>query len=58
MDVITVNNGVDAIKIGKSYKPDLVILDILTPGMPGNEVAERFKKDVELKNTKIIFLTA
>ncbi len=58
MDVITVNNGVDAIKIGKSYKPDLVILDILMPGMPGNEVAERFKKDVELKNTKIIFLTA
>jgi len=58
MDVITVNNGADAIKIGKLYKPDLVILDVILPGMPGNEVAERFKKDVELKNTKIIFLTA
>lgn len=58
MDIITVNNGIDAIKIGRLYKPDLVILDILMPGMPGNEVAERFKKDVDLNNPKIIFLTA
>lgn len=58
MTIITTNNGEDAIKIAKLYKPDLVILDVLMPGIPGNEVAERFKKDVELKNTKIIFLTA
>jgi len=48
-DVITANNGVDAIEKVKNEKPDAMLLDIRMPGMEGIEVLKRireFDKDV------------
>lgn len=39
-------------------KPDLLILDIMMPGHSGFEICERIKQDSELKDLKIIILTA
>ena len=56
--VLTADNGKDAITIAKSKSPDLIILDVLMPGMDGCEVAERLKDDFRTQNIPIIFLTA
>lgn len=51
-----VNNGYDALIQFEEFKPDVVILDILLPGLDGKEVAKRLRdKDA---NLGIIMLTA
>ncbi len=48
-DVITANNGEDAIAKVKNEKPDVILLDIRMPGMEGTEVLKRireFDKDI------------
>jgi DNA-binding response OmpR family regulator len=56
--VLTADNGKDAVTIAKSKSPDLIILDVLMPGMDGSEVAERLKDNFRTQNIPIIFLTA
>jgi len=48
----------DAQAAAKDFKPDLVLLDIIMPRMPGGNVAAQFDADPELKSTPIVFLTA
>ncbi len=55
--VFTVNNGKDALQKLEKETFDLVLLDILMPEMPGNEVAEKIRKNPKIKNQKILFLT-
>ncbi|MFH1394637.1 MAG: response regulator [Candidatus Omnitrophota bacterium] len=56
-NVLTADNGLDALTIAKAEKPDLIILDILMPGMDGAETAEALKNDPATKSIPIIFLT-
>jgi CheY-like chemotaxis protein len=42
----------------KADKPDLLILDIMMPGQSGFEVCEKIKQAPELKDIKVIILTA
>ena len=55
--VITADNGKDAIILAKSKQPELIMLDILMPGMDGAEVAAKLIEDSETKNIPVIFLT-
>lgn len=57
-EVITANNGIDAIDIAKKEKPDLVLLDLMLPGMDGYDVCKAIKGDKEISKTPIIMLTA
>ena len=57
LDVKTANNGMKAIEMLKKEKFDLVLLDILMPGMSGREVLKRIRSDSNLKNQKVIFTT-
>jgi CheY-like chemotaxis protein len=57
-DVIDVNNGVDALKLVEEGGIDLVLLDILMPGMDGYEVLEKLKKGETTKSIPVIMLTA
>lgn len=53
------SNGVDALAmLHEQEKPDLVLLDIMMPGMDGYEVCQRVKEDPELKGIPLIFVTA
>jgi DNA-binding response OmpR family regulator len=54
-DVITVDGGTKALKAFYSERPDLIILDIMMPGMDGWEVCARIR---EMADTPIILLTA
>lgn len=56
--VQTALNGKEAIKAAKSGHPDLIVLDIMMPGMDGVEVCMQLRQLPEFKNTLITFLTA
>ena len=58
-DVRVATGGEKALAIaGSDPLPDLVLLDIMMPGMDGYEVCQRFKKNPRLKNIPVIFITA
>lgn len=51
-------NGEQAIETAKLTKPDLVLMDVMMPGIDGYQACIEFKKDNDLKDIPIIFLTA
>ena len=51
-------NGTDSIKIAEKNKPDLIILDVMMPGMDGIQVCEKLRSKNEFNNTIIMFLSA
>ena len=55
--VNTANNGLDALKKVKENKPDLLLLDLMLPGMDGLDVCKEIKRDKETSKTSIIMLT-
>ncbi len=57
-EVFTASNGLDAIDIAQKTMPDLILLDIMMPGINGVEVCKQLRKLDKFKNTKIAFLTA
>ncbi|MCW8961787.1 MAG: response regulator transcription factor [Ignavibacteriaceae bacterium] len=56
-EVLVSTNGEDALK-QLSQSPDLIVLDIMMPGMDGFELYELIKKNKESQDIPIIFLTA
>ena len=56
--VMTAQRGEFALDSIYQYKPDLVLLDIMLPGIDGYEVCEIVRLNPEYRHTKIIFLTA
>ncbi len=51
-------NGLKAIEYARTHKPDLILLDILMPGIDGYEVCEKLKADEATSQIPIIFITA
>lgn len=56
--VATANSGKEGLKLAKTIRPDLILLDIMMPEMSGQEVAEELLLDSRTKNIPILFLTA
>jgi CheY-like chemotaxis protein len=56
-DVVTARTGKECLKILNKEKPDLLLLDVMMPGMNGIEVAESIRSNPKTKNLKIVFLT-
>ena len=56
--VITAENGLQAIKKAKKEQPQLIILDVMMPEMDGIEACEQIRKIESLDNAIITFLTA
>ncbi len=57
-EVRTENRGAAALAAAKSFKPDLVLMDVLMPDLMGSEVAAQMKEDDETKDIPVVFLTA
>ncbi|MDD5281868.1 MAG: response regulator [Candidatus Omnitrophica bacterium] len=51
-------NGDDGIRLAKEIKPDLILLDIIMPGMDGADVVSLIRSDTNIKDTPIVFLTS
>ncbi|MCL8008867.1 response regulator [Gelidibacter japonicus] len=57
-EIITAEDGIKAIQKAKKERPQLIIMDVMMPGMDGIEACEQIRKVPELSNTIITFLTA
>lgn len=57
-EVHTASNGIDGIETAKSILPDIVLLDVMMPGMDGIEVCETLRSTPETQKLRICFLTA
>lgn len=56
-DVVTAIDGTEAWKKVQSEKPDVVIVDIVMPGMNGYEICKKIKSTEELKGLPVLVLT-
>jgi CheY-like chemotaxis protein len=56
-EVITVANGIEALKLAAAQKPDLVLMDVMMPGMDGLEVCRRLRKQEATADVPIVLLT-
>ena len=56
--VLVAQNGKNAIEIAKKSSPDLILLDIMMPGISGFDVCKQLKADSNTQNIPIIFMTA
>ena len=51
-------NGPMALKIAEKQPPDLILLDVMMPGMDGHEVCQKLKENPDTRDIPVIFLTA
>ncbi|MBN9399371.1 MAG: response regulator transcription factor ['Candidatus Kapabacteria' thiocyanatum] len=56
--VFTATNGTQAVELAEKAQPDLIILDIMMPGMDGFEVCRTLRQHPTTQTTSIMFLTA
>ena len=57
-DVLTAKDGFEALKQVKEHKPDLILLDVMMPGMDGFEVCQKLKEDSEVSHIPVVMVTA
>lgn len=56
--VLQAANGEEAIRIAKAEKPDMILLDVMMPGMDGPTALSHIKQDTEIAHIPVIFMTA
>jgi CheY-like chemotaxis protein len=57
LDVLEASDGEIAWKLAQEHLPDLVVLDVMMPGMSGWEVCRKIREDVALAHTAVVMLT-
>ena len=57
-DIVTVSNGNDALAYVKKEQPDLILLDVIMPGIDGFEVCRTIKHDYNMDFIPIVMLTS
>ena len=57
-DVLLAEDGLIGLRMAQEKKPDLILLDILLPGISGIELCKKFKEDPVIKNIPVIFYTS
>ena len=58
VELLTANNGADALSMIKEKSPELVFLDVMMPKMDGFEVCDIVKNKLGMKHVYIVMLTA
>ena len=57
-DILQTRDGVEALKIARAQKPDLILMDIQLPEVSGLEVTKWIKEDDDIKQIPVIAVTA
>lgn len=57
-DVITASNGMAGLRMAKDENPDLLILDVMLPGLDGFEICHQLRQEPLTENLPIIMLSA
>jgi DNA-binding response OmpR family regulator len=58
LNVVTAEDGLEALTKARAHVPDLILLDVMLPGMDGLEVCRNLRKDPKTASIPIIMLTA
>ncbi len=56
--VLAATSGERGLQVAKSQHPDLIVLDVILPGLKGRDVCRRLKEDPETREIPVLFLTA
>lgn len=56
-EVLATNNPKEGVILAKNCCPDLILLDVIMPGMDGTEVAEQLQDDISTRYIPIVFVT-
>ena len=57
IEIVSTDNGDDAVSMAREIRPDVVLADVVMPGLSGYEVCEAIKQDPELAGTPVLLLT-
>jgi two-component system, cell cycle response regulator DivK len=57
-DILTTKDGMEALRIAREHRPDLILMDIQLPEVSGLEVTKWIKEDDDLRSIPIIAVTA
>ena len=57
-DVLTCNDGVTALALAAEHQPDLILLDVMMPGMDGFETCRRLKAEAATRHIPVVLVTA
>jgi CheY-like chemotaxis protein len=57
-DVVSAKDGQSAVSLANHWQPDLILLDIMMPGMDGCEVAQCLKQDPQTQAIPVVAVTA
>lgn len=57
-DILEADNGTEALEVAVKERPDLIILDVMMPGITGYEVCKRLKTNPDTSDIKVLILTA
>lgn len=58
IEAVLAEGGKQGLRLAKSVKPDAILLDLMMPDMPGEDVAAALREDPETSDISVIFLTA
>jgi len=56
-DIVICNDTSDAIDFVQIHDPDLILIDIMMPGLSGPDIVKSLKMDPKLKDTPVLFLS-
>ena len=57
-EIVEENDSERALGTARKFKPDLILLDVIMPGLDGGDLASQIRSDPVLAGTPIVFLTA
>ena len=57
-EVVTAHDGPSALQVAHEQRPDIILLDVMMPGMDGYEVCQRLKADVATAHIPVVMVTA
>ena len=57
-DVLSCTDGLTALKLASAEQPDIILLDVMMPGMDGFETCKRLKADPDTRHIPVVLVTA
>ena len=57
VEIVTTDNGTEAIEMARALHPDLVLADVVMPGLSGYEVCQAIKSEPQMADIPVILLT-
>lgn len=57
-EIVSKSNGIEALEYAREHVPQLIILDLMLPGMNGFEILKKVREDQKFEQTKVVLVSA